>query len=101
MKRSNYGGDGAKAKVIKGPKCLSILEKVSCCLRLNWWRWKGKVIYVAYNEHFGGNEWQFFFLGGGGWEGEHLGERERDDNKVFASFHGLINFRKKIYILLP
>ena len=43
----------------------------------------------------------FFFFGGGGWEGEHLGERERDDNKVFASFNGLINFRKKIYILLP
>ena len=40
----------------------------------------------------------FFFWG---WEGEHLGERERDDNKVFASFNDLINFRKKIYILLP
>ena len=28
MKISNYGGDVAKAKGRKGPKCLSILEKV-------------------------------------------------------------------------
>ena len=57
MKISNYGGDVAKAKGHRGPKCLSILEKVSWGLGLSWWRWKGiKVIYVAYNEHFGGNE---------------------------------------------